>query len=61
MCILRKCAFSTALNVFIATKTPKATNLQNPEVLDAGEVDFSDPGDVVSVQISVERNTEVAG
>lgn len=37
----------------------KVTNLQNPEVLDAREVHFSDSGDVVSVQIPTERNTGV--
>ncbi len=37
----------------------KEINLQNPEVLDAREVHFSDSGDVVSVQIPTERNTGV--
>lgn len=41
------------------SKTKKETNLQNPEVLDAREVHFSDSGDVVSVQIPAERNTAV--
>lgn len=62
MCIFEKtCFFFLSTEWFISTKTKKQTNLQNPEVLDAGEVDFSDPGDVVSVQIPAERNTEVTG
>lgn len=42
----------------IATK--KERNLQNPEVLDARKVHFSDSGDVVFIQIPVERNAEVS-
>lgn len=40
-------------------KTKKETNLQNPEVLEAREVHFSDSCNVVSVQIPAERNTGV--
>lgn len=40
-------------------KKEREPNLQNPEVLDAREVHFSDSGDVVSVQIPAERNTDV--
>jgi len=34
-------------------------NLQNPEVLEARKVHFSNSGDVVSVQIPTEKNTDV--
>lgn len=40
-------------------KTKKETNLQNPEVLEAREVHFSDSCNVVSVQIPAGRNTQV--
>lgn len=39
------------------TKKKSKADSQNPEVLDAREVHFGDSGDVVSVQISAERET----
>lgn len=44
--------------MFYAETNKEDTNSQNPEVLDAGEVHLGDSGDVVSVQIPTERNTE---
>ena len=45
--------------VFYAETNEEETDLQNPEVLDTGEVHFGDSGDVVSVQIPTERNNSV--
>jgi len=41
------------------TGTKTETDLQDPEVLEAREVHFGDSGDVVSVQIPAERQTQV--
>lgn len=38
--------------------TKRETNLQNPEVLDAGKVHLRDSGDVVSVQIPAEKERQ---